>query len=206
MIFLATSAIVIGFIHSLAPGHWLPVVLVSRARRWPLGTSVVGALTTALGHVLVSSVIGVAALELGEHLFTQREDQIERYGGLLVAAFGLIYGLVALFRHAGCVGHTHHGPAVSKKRGPFAFLFFVGFTPCVAVLPVFIAAVAKGIAGVAVTMIAFAVGVAGALISATVFARFGVMKFDHPIFEHYGDVLTGAAIVVVGLILFIAPI
>jgi hypothetical protein len=45
-----------------------------------------------------------------------------------------------------------------------------------------------------------------ALVGATVLVSRGIMKLDHPILEHYGDVITGLGITVMGIILFFIPI
>ena len=41
--------------------------------------------------------------------------------------------------------------------------------------------------------VAFSLGVAAALSGASLVVSAGALKLDHPIFEHFGDVLTGAA-------------
>ena len=48
----------------------------------------------------------------------------------------------------------------------------------------------------------FAIGVVSALTLASQLVHRGVMKFDHPVFEHYGEVITGLGIALVGSILF----
>jgi hypothetical protein len=55
-------------------------------------------------------------------------------------------------------------------------------------------------------MLSFGAGVALSLAGATAAVTLGLLKLDHPIFEHYGDVLTGAAVAAMGLILFAFPI
>jgi hypothetical protein len=201
---LAGSAITIGLIHSLAPGHWLPVVLLARTKRWGLASSLLGALVAASGHILVSVGLGALALVLGAQVFTSHEASIERFSGLGLVAFGLSYAAWSWRRHRACHGHEHHGPEVTKQRekAPFAFLFFLGFSPCVAVLPVFVAAAPLGFLAVAATMGAFALGVLFALGGATLLVARGIMKLDHPLFEHHGDVLTGLAVALMGALLF----
>src|SRR4051812_40795916 len=128
MTFFAVSAAFVGLVHSLAPGHWLPVVLMTKAKKWPLKIAVLGALTAAAGHVFMSIVFGLAATNLEMHFLKDYEHQIESYAGLVMAGFGLLYAGYSYFRHHECVGHTHHGPDVAGgKKGPFLFLFTLGF-------------------------------------------------------------------------------
>ncbi len=205
MIILGLSAAFVGLVHSLAPGHWLPIVLMAKSRKWPLQTAVLGACTVALGHVLLSILLGGFSIWVGAHFFNQYENLIEQYAGLALGGFGLIYAGVTFFRHSECRGHTHHGPDPRGKKAPFLFLFSLGFSPCVAVLPVFITASTEGALATGVAFVSFSLGVFFALICATVLVSLGLVKLDHPFFEHYGDVITGLGVAVMGFLLFFYP-
>jgi cytochrome c biogenesis protein CcdA len=207
MFLIAGSAAFVGLVHSLAPGHWLPVLLTVKSQRWPLRKAVLGALLAASGHVILSVVFGSIVIKLGAFFLSSYEEQIESYGALVLVAFGLIYGGLAYFRHSSCHHHHHHedGEGRSKKMNAYLFLFSLGFSPCVAVLPVFAAAATQGHVAVILSMIAFSLGVITALVSATVLVSLGIMKLDHPILEHYGDVITGAGVALMGVVLFFYP-
>ena len=202
MVVIAASAALVGLIHSLAPGHWLPVVLMAKARRWPMRTAILGASIVAAGHILLSTFLGLLSIYLELQFLSQYEEQIERYTGLGLGVFGLIYAGYAYFRHSSCHGHTHHGPDPKGRRAPYAFLFSLGLSPCIAALPVFVAAGARGPWAIAISIFSFCVGVLCALIGSTVLVSKGLVKLDHPIFEHYGDVLTGLAVTLMGTVLF----
>ena len=205
MILLLGSAAFVGFLHSLAPGHWLPVVLVAKTRRWPLRLAVLGALYTASGHVVVSTTAGIVSVALGR-LLPGGEETMERYAALMLVVFGVCYALFAYFRHSSCSGHEHHGPSPKGKKAPFLFLFGIGFSPCFAVLPLFLAASARGWGAAFGTMASFSLGVFAALAGATFAVTLGILKLDHPVFEHYGDVLTGGAVALMGVILYNFPL
>lgn len=206
MLALAFSAAVVGALHSLAPGHWLPVVMMAKSKRWGLGKSLLGAVAAASGHIVVSGFLGLVAVEAGLMLVPGFEEALELYGATGLILFGLIYAAWAYFNHSHCVGHTHHGPKPrAKERLPFLFLFGIGLSPCVAALPLFVASGQGGLAQMGLTLAFFAAGVLGALLVATLLVSRGLMKLDHPIFEHYGDVLTGLGVSLVGLLLIVMP-
>jgi len=205
MILLAASAAFVGLVHSLAPGHWLPVVLMAKSRQWSTRSAIFGALMAASGHIAVSVILGVLGAELGAHFFMEYEHEIESYSGLGLVAFGLFYALYSFKRHSHCHGHEHHGPDVKNQKGPFLFLFSLGFSPCLAVLPVFAAAAPMGIVTLGFTMLSFSGGVIGALVGATLLVSRGLVKLDHPVLEHYGDVITGVSVALIGLALFLFP-
>src|SRR4051794_10006309 len=106
---LLLSAAFVGFAHSMAPGHWLPVVLVSKAQRWNLRTSLLGAVVAASGHIFVSGGLGLLSIPLGAHFLGASEDTLERYSGLGLVLFGLGYAFYTWRRHSQCHGHSHHG-------------------------------------------------------------------------------------------------
>lgn len=203
MLILALSAGFVGLVHSLAPGHWLPVVLLSKGRKWPLKTALVGAVVAASGHILLSILLGAISIFAELQFLADYEEQIERYAGLGLAVFGLAFAAQAFFRHSSCHGHTHHGPPYPKKGRPFLFLFTLGLSPCVAAIPVFIAAAAKGPLATLLAFSCFALGVLLALIGATLLVSLGLLKLDHPLFEHYGDVITGGGVALMGVLLFL---
>jgi nickel/cobalt transporter (NicO) family protein len=202
---LAISAAAIGFIHSLAPGHWLPVVLMAKSRKWSLGRAVLGAFVAASGHIVVSVTLGLIAIFLGEAFLHEYGEIAEQFGGFLLVGFGVIYSALSYFRHAGCHGHEHHGPSVRGVKTPYLLLFSVGFAPCLAALPVFIAAAGHGTLVIISTIFAFCVGVLGALVGGTVLVSRGMMKLDHPLFEHHGDTLTGFVVALMGLAILMLP-
>jgi hypothetical protein len=54
-------------------------------------------------------------------------------------------------------------------------------------------------------MVTFAIGVMVALGGATLVVSRGLMKLDHPLLEHYGDVITGLAVALMGIVLYLLP-
>ncbi|MEK6579645.1 MAG: hypothetical protein AABZ55_10500 [Bdellovibrionota bacterium] len=208
MILLIGSAAFVGFFHSLAPGHWLPVVLISKSKKWGMSTAAFGAVIAASGHILLSIGIGAASVFAGTHFLHGWDEVLEKYAALGLILFGFIYAGFSYFSHSHCVGHSHHGPVPTKKRGlkgPFLFLFSLGFSPCVAAIPVFLAASSRGPLAVILCMSAFSCGVLLALLSATLLAVSGITKIDHELFEHHGDVVTGLGVALMGAALFIWP-
>jgi ABC-type nickel/cobalt efflux system permease component RcnA len=203
---LALSAAFVGLIHSLSPGHWLPVVLLVKSRRWDLAQAAFGAFVAASGHIVISLALGFAALFIGNSFFAEKLHALEENAGAILIVFGLAYALYSKIQHRHCHGHEHHGPDPRKgRKAPYVFLFSLGFSPCFAVLPIFGAAVGMGPAVLLACMIGFSAGVLIALIGASLLVSRGLVKLDHPIFEHYGDVITGLGVAVMGLILVLSP-
>ena len=88
---LIFSAAFVGFVHSLSPGHWLPVVLLVKARKWDLAEAALGALVAASGHIFVSAGLGLVGLFVGKQFFGGNLHELEEHAGLILIVFGLIY-------------------------------------------------------------------------------------------------------------------
>lgn len=206
MILIAISAGIVGFVHSLSPAHWFPIVLVAKTKKWGPYKIFLGTAVAACGHVLVSLfIIGLGGL-IGFNYFIQNEKIIEQYSGLFLVVFGLIYTAISYLTHYRCFGHTHHGVTPTelslKNREPWWFLFGIGFSPCIAVLPLFIVAFPKGFFTLLLATVFFMLGVLTSMLSASFIVVKGIMKLDHPILEHHGDLLTGFFVAAMGVVLF----
>ncbi len=215
MFALASTAALIGLIHSLAPGHWLPVVLLAKGKRWSIRQALLGACIAGSGHIFISVLIGIIGFKISDKFLPHEPGNeighdhhhghmLEHYSGIALIVFGLLYAWFAYRRHSRCHGHEHHGPTPKKReKAPYAFLFMLGLSPCVAVLPVFGAAAIQNWTSLVMTQVGFAVGVLGALMSATWASIRGLGWLDHPLLEHYGDVITGLAMSALGVFLLI---
>src|SRR5436305_839146 len=107
MIILAFSAASVGLIHSLSPGHWLPVVLMAKARKWSVKTAIFGALVAASGHILLSVLLAILSIFIEIHFLSDYEGVIEKYAGLALVLFGLLYAGRAFFSQIRCHNHSH---------------------------------------------------------------------------------------------------
>lgn len=202
---VALSAALVGFIHSLAPGHWLPVVLMAKARKWNMRQAIVGASIAALGHILIASGIGIAAHTLGAHFIAEKVEAWEPVAAFCLIVFGVSYSFISLFYHRKCHGHEHHGPVYKEGMLPYFFLFTVGLNPCVAVLPLFAASVGFGGLSLFVTIALFSVGALSASVGGSLLVSKGWLRLDHPLFEHYGETLTGFVVALMGAFLWFFP-
>jgi cytochrome c biogenesis protein CcdA len=206
MVFVSSAAFV-GLVHSLAPGHWLPVVLMVKARQWKGRRALLAALVAAAGHIVVSLGLSIVSVLLGSQLLNGQAEVLEKYGGLALLVFGLLYAGFSYRRHSHCHGHEHHGPVPDRREhAPFLFLFSLGLSPCLAVLPILAAAAAGGgLWAAGAVSISFAFGVVLALVAATLLVSRGFWKLDHPLLEHHSDVIVGLTVALMGVFLFLSP-
>jgi nickel/cobalt exporter len=154
---LSLSAASLGFIHTiLGPDHYLPFIVLSKARQWSIYKTMWITFISGIGHVGSSVLIGMIGIALGISL--NRLESIESFRGEIVAwmlfAFGLAYTLYGIYKYFKSSHHAHlpkflmpkqiremhHLPVEEKqedntKLTPWIlFLIFV-FGPCEVLIP-----------------------------------------------------------------------
>lgn len=198
---LALTAATIGVVHTaIGPDHYLPFVMLSRARQW--GARRTAAITLACGtvHVAGSVVLGLVGVAAGVML--KRLEVIESFRGDLAAwslmAFGLAYLVWGMRRaargrthshwhtHADGVAHNHnhshrreHAHVHAERGGagitPWALFLIFAFGPCEALIPVLMyPAAASNMAGLAFVTAVFAATTLATMLVLVLTARWGL--------------------------------
>jgi len=107
---LAATAATLGLVHTvIGPDHYLPFIVIGRARRWRLRKTLLVALLAGLGHILSSVLLGFLGLAVGIAV-TRLEGVESARGGLaawLLIGFGLAYFLWGMRRAWRGKAHTH---------------------------------------------------------------------------------------------------
>jgi nickel/cobalt transporter (NicO) family protein len=91
---LAGTAASLGLVHTvIGPDHYLPFIVIGRARRWTLRKTLVVAFLAGLGHILSSVLLGFLGIALG--IAVARLEGAESTRGSiaswLLIGFGLAY-------------------------------------------------------------------------------------------------------------------
>jgi nickel/cobalt exporter len=200
---VAATGFTVAFFHAAIPTHWLPFVLVGRARRWARGKTIAITLLAGLGHVAVTSLLGLVIAWCGFQLDEKIGRAFPWVAGGLLAAFGIFYlwrqvtGRGVMHHHPPgshhhadehCgeeIDHTHwdeelkDSPLVSKKNGDWAAVsgLFVMLTlsPCEGFLPIYLSGVQFGWTGFFVLSAILAVA---ALVGMTLFTWLALLGFE----------------------------
>lgn len=200
---IAALGFPVAFLHAAIPTHWLPFVLVGRARRWTRWKTIAVTVAAGLGHVALTSLLGLAIAWFGFKLSARAGEVFPLIAGGVLAALGLFY-LWRQWRGAGILHHhppgsAHHasehcgeahdhshwddelkGTAlISNRAGDSVALggLFVMLTlsPCEAFLPIYLSGVQFGWKGFVVLSLILA---AGALAGMTLFTWLALFGFD----------------------------
>jgi nickel/cobalt transporter (NicO) family protein len=225
---LLTAAATAAF-HTLIPDHWLPFVLVGRARGWSARTTAVVSGFSAGVHTLLSVALGVGALRLGEAAAHAVGERLERASGLLLLGFGAAYALWAWrkgghFHPGGAMLHAadesahcdgHEGPESVEHlhyhaddawirgdagKGAVPLALIVGLNPCVLVLPVMVATAEQGAGALALVTAAYSVTTIALMVGLSVAGVVGSRRLPVPPVARHMETASGLLIALVGAV------
>lgn len=225
---LLTAAATAAF-HTLIPDHWLPFVLVGRARGWSARTTAAVSGLSALVHTLLSVALGCGALLLGQSIAHAVGERLERGSGLLLVVFGAAYAFWAWrkgghFHPGGGLLHGtdepehcdgHEGPAsiehlhyhaddawIGKEagKGAIPLALIVGLNPCVLVLPIMVATADQGAGALALVTMAYSITTIALMVGLSVAGVVGFRRFPVPPVARHMETASGLLIAVVGLV------
>ena len=225
---LMTAAATAAF-HTLIPDHWLPFVLVGRARGWSGRTTAAVSGLSALVHTVLSLALGLAALLLGQSVAHAVGERLERGSGVLLVAFGTAYAVWAWrkgghFHPGGALLHAsdegdhcdgHEGPAsvdhlhyhaddawIGKEAGKGAvpLALIVGLNPCVLVLPIMVATADQGTGVLALVTMAYSITTIALMVGLSVAGVVGTRRIPVPAIARHMETASGILIAICGAV------
>jgi len=215
---ILASAASIGFIHTLlGPDHYLPFIMMAKARKWSMMRTAVITSLCGLGHVAGSIALGFIGIGLG--LAVGKLELIESYRGEIAAwafiGFGLAYFIWALRRayrnkphthfhdHADGDNHEHthnhhkeHAHVHQKKNTvsitPWILFTIFVFGPCEALIPILMYPAAKNSsAGLLLVTAVFGFTTVITMLVVVMLGAFGVSFLPLGKLERYSHALAG---------------
>jgi len=227
---LAGAAATVGLGHTvIGPDHYLPFIVMSRARHWSLSKTLLISFFSGLGHVLSSVVLGFLGIAFG--FAVSRLEHAESARGAaaswLLIAFGFAYLIWGLHRavknrphehvhiHAGGESHEHvHGhesehlhvhdhirtPREKANITPWVLFAIFVFGPCEPLIPLVMYPAAKhSLVGVVFVTAAFGLTTIATMLTIIAASWYGISFVRLGKFERYSHALAGAMILLSGL-------
>ena len=212
---LLAAAAGVGFGHAVLPDHWLPLAVLGRTRRYPLGR--VARLSGAAGiaHVLVSIALGAVIILVGLQFRSSVQSAKDAVVGGVLLATGLAFIVLELsgrgHAHSHEHGHDHgghghgghsHAPegGEGRVRGLASVMvpFGAAASPDLTILPVFLAATAAGVATAVGSVVIFAGVTVGTIVALTLVATLSGYQIRGHWLERWGNACTALVLVVIG--------
>ncbi|MBN2543249.1 sulfite exporter TauE/SafE family protein [bacterium] len=225
IIILLVTAASIGFFHTLfGPDHYLPFIVISKARSWSIGKTALITFLCGLGHVGSSVVLGFIGVALG--LAVHKIEIFEGVRGSIAAwvlmAFGLVYFIWGVRRaikskphshlhtHSDGTSHAHdhshfkehshiHAEEGKTNITPWALFIIFVLGPCEPLIPLLMYPAAQSNVGglILVTAVFSAVTIA-TMMSIVIVVSMGLNVLPMGKLERYASAMAGAAIFLSG--------
>ena len=226
LIILTATAALVALIHTLiGPDHYLPFVVLAKARNWSLLRTSLITFLCGLGHVAGSVILGIIGISFGLALANLKltESYRGQIAAWLLTAFGLVYlvwGLRRAFRskphthahaHAPELVHSHeHGHAnehihphvVPEKKTltPWVLFIIFVFGPCEPLIPILMyPAAAESLWAVLIVAAVFALVTIATMMAVVLASTFVIDLLPSQRLARYSHALAGAAIFFCGL-------
>ena len=228
---IAATGFTVAFFHAAIPTHWLPFVLVSRARSWSRGKTLAVSALAGLGHVALTSLLGLVIAWFGFRLDERAGNLFPRIAG----GFLLLIGAIYFWRQWSGRGVLHHHPPgghhqasehcghaldhshwddelkesrlVSDKAGDWAAIsglfMMLTLSPCEGFLPVYLSGVQFGWRGFFVLSLILAVGTLAGMHVFTWLTLVGLERVQVQRFERYEAGLLGSIFTVLGALMLV---
>lgn len=223
---LSVTAASIGLLHTLfGPDHYVPFIVMSRARKWSILKTTWITVLCGIGHIGSSIVLGMIGIGLG--IGVTRLERFESVrGGLaawLLIGFGLAYfvwglrralrnqphahvhthggGLTHTHRHTHIEGHVHvHEQEGTPSLTPWVLFTIFVLGPCEPLIPLLMYPAAKSSAmGVALVAGIFGGVTIATMLGIVLLSALGISLIPVRRMERYTHALAGATICLCGV-------
>ncbi len=215
----------IAFFHTLTgPDHYLPFIMIGRARNWSAFKTSMLTLLCGFGHVFSSIILAVIAIFFGSMLTGIKwiEESRGELAAWMLIAFGLFYMVWGLKRayknrehkhvHDHGDGHSHehehsHHDSHShvhikddKKITPWVLFIIFVLGPCEPMIPLLIAPASQGsITGTIWVAVIFTVVTLATMLGLVLSSLYGLKQISLKPIERYSHALAGASLLCCGL-------
>ena len=202
MFSVITGTVLLAIVHALIPNHWLPLVAVARAEGWKQREVTSVTFLAALAHVTGTVILGMVLGFIGKELQEEYGKIIYLVSAVLLIVFGLIYFTVNL-------PHHHHSEQKdvaafkrSKRKWIFIFIVMMFLSPCLEVESLFLSAGVYGMGTVTLMAFIYAIVSIGGILLLVNLGFKGVNLLPAQFIEHNEKRISGAVLILVGLISF----
>ena len=222
IILLTVAALSIGFFHTLlGPDHYLPFIVLSRARNWTVTKTALITVLCGIGHVGSSVALGLLGVALGVGI--SKLEAFESFRGNLAGwafiAFGLGYLLWGLWKiklkkphshihyhedgtiHEHSHGHsTDHLHQHSRVITPWILFIIFVMGPCEPLIPLLMyPAATSSMSGMIVVTAVFSLTTILTMLTVVILAYYGIQFLPMKKVEKYMHVIAGATILISGV-------
>jgi putative Mn2+ efflux pump MntP len=198
MFSILVGSLLLSLLHAVIPSHWLPVIAIGRKEGWSLAETSRVTFLAGLAHVISTIIIGVLLGVIGDEL----KDHIEDFTRVIGPTILILVGIYFIRQH-----YQHHHFQVddklkSKNHIIASLVVAMLLSPCMEIEAYFLLAGSISWYFIGTIAIIYAlVSITGMLIWVRV-AYKGLLKLNWHSLEHNAGMITGAVLIITGIITF----
>lgn len=198
---LIIGSLILSVFHALIPNHWLPVLAISRKENWTLSQTMSVTFISGFSHALSTVIIGLIIGLLGVKLAENIKEFTHVLAPVILISLGIFY-IYQHYRHKHF--HMHlEVKAVSKHQIVLTLVVAMFFSPCFEIEAYFLMAGAHGWTQVFLLALLYTVVTVSGMVVWVRLAYKGLLKLNWHALEHHAGIITGATLVLTGIISFI---
>lgn len=207
---LLLMTVTLAALHALIPSHWLAFALVGKSQRWTTGRTLRIAALAGVGHVLITVLLGLGLTFAGKALGDALPESLEHgAASLLLISLG-VYFVVSWRRGGHVCSHPHDHEsetALEKQIGTNktavgALVLGLTLSPCLELLPVFLAATRQSWSMVLTISMVMAATTLGLMLLLVWLTLMGLERLNLHGLEANEGFIIGGILILLGILLF----
>lgn len=200
------GSLILSTIHALIPNHWLPLIAVGKTENWTWSQTLWATLITGVSHILSTIIIGIVVGLIGYKLAAKYAVISEAIAPGILIALGLVYIFCNFY------GRHHHNhdlmPHLDGRDGKksrwitiiTSLSIAMFLTPCIEIEAYYFQAGTIGWTGIFIVSAVYLLVTIMIMLSLVSLGMKGVQTFKSHFLEHYEKSITGAVLIVLGVL------
>jgi len=212
MIQIIISTFILSAIHATIPNHWVPIIAIGKAEKWTQRKTLLATIISGFAHTLSTIFIGILVGFAGYKLSERYEFVSHWLAPLILIVLGLFYIQMDIHNsrhkhHASSHQHSHHNHDVNTKlRSSWSVLFSLTLSmflmPCVEIEAYYFQAGAFGWQGIFTVSAVYTLTTVILMLLLVFVGYKGAQRLRSHTLEDHEKLITGAVLVVLGILVF----
>lgn len=187
----------ISLTHASMPNHWMPFALIGKGQNWGLTKTIFITAIAGLGHSVITTTLGFIIAILGFHITKYAETIAEPLAGGILIVLGITFVIIGRLRRG---THDHNHSKFTDKTIIISLFAMLSSSPCVAALPIFLAAGTLNWSTFVLLSITLSATTVSGMLVLTTLAYTGVKRINLCGVEDYEKEIIGGILTLVGIL------
>ncbi len=197
---LTATGFTVAALHAAIPTHWLPFVMIGRARGWSQRRTLGAVALAGGGHILATTALGVALARFGWEINERYDAAFHWIVAALLVGLGAWLALRAPHgrRCDHCEGRNLI-PEPTDRAALWGLFLTLTLSPCELFLPVYLTAAPYGWPGIVWLSSVLAVATLGGMLTLTWLTLQGTARVRWRWLERFDQRAIGGLLVLLGI-------